>query len=204
MCKSPYARVGCLLISLLLLLCALPSSALADENNLPSMDEASSVYLKHLQSDRVVCSKEENYLVGAGSTVKIMAGLLFCEKLEAYSQQSISITQELYDAIPRSHGRSLKLTIGEDTTIDHLLYAAICGSYNDAFYVLAALASGSVDAFVDEMQARATSMGLKNTVFEDVTGIVVPSRMTFAVGREYSVMPQSTFCAFKKVNTAAA
>ena len=178
MCKSPYARVGCLLISLLLLLCALPSSALADENNLPSMDEASSVYLKHLQSDRVVCSKEENYLVGAGSTVKIMAGLLFCEKLEAYSQQSISITQELYDAIPRSHGRSLKLTIGEETTIDHLLYAAICGSYNDAFYVLAALASGSVDAFVDEMQARATSMGLKNTVFEDVTGIVDGSRTT--------------------------
>ena len=179
--KSTCVRIVCLLTSLLLLLCAIPFSIYAaEENYLPSMDEASSVFLKHLESDRVVCSKDENYLVGAGSTVKIMAGLLFCEKLEAYSQQSIIITQELYDAIPHSHGRSLKLTVGEETTIEHLLYAAICGSYNDAFYVLAAFTSGSVAAFVEEMQARATAMGLKNTVFEDVSGIVDGSRTTAA------------------------
>ena len=95
------------------------------------MDESSSVYLKHLQSNLVVCAKDESYQVGAGSTVKIMAGLLLCERFEKYSQEQISVTQELYDSIPSSHGRSLKLTIGEITTIDHLLYAAICGSYND-------------------------------------------------------------------------
>ena len=176
--KSTCVRIVCLLTSLLLLLCALPFSILAAENNLPQMDEASSVYLKHLESDRVVCSKDESYLLGAGSTVKMMAGLLLCERFEAYSQHSVEITEALYDAIPRSHGRSLKLTVGEATTIDHLLYAAICGSYNDAFYVLAALAAGSVDAFVDQMQARATAMGLKNTVFEDVTGIIDGSRTT--------------------------
>ena len=44
--------------------------------------------------------------------------------------------------------------------------------------MLASLASGSVDAFVGEMNARAASMGLSNTVFEDVTGIVDGSRTT--------------------------
>ena len=171
-------RIACLLTSLLLLLCSFALPSLAAPIAKPSMDEASSVYLKHLQSGLVVCSKDEGYLVGAGSTVKIMAGLLFCEKFEAYSQEQIAITEELYDAIPRSHGRSLKLTVGEITTIEHLLYAAICGSYNDAFYVLAALASGSVDAFIAEMNARTTAMGLSNTVFEDVTGIVDGSRTT--------------------------
>ena len=180
MCKNAFARIICLVTSLLLLLCALPFSSLAAENSSPQMDEATSVYLKHLESDLVVCSKDENYLVGAGSTVKIMAGLLFCEKLGAQSQASVSITQEMYDAIPRSHGRSLKLTVDETTTVDHLLFAAICGSYNDVFYALATLVSGSVEAFVAEMNARATAMGLKNTVFEDVTGIIDGSRTTAA------------------------
>ncbi|MBO7273813.1 MAG: D-alanyl-D-alanine carboxypeptidase [Clostridia bacterium] len=178
--KNVIARIICLVTSLLLLLCALPFSSLAAENSSPQMDEATAVYLKHLESDLVVCSKDENYLVGAGSTVKIMAGLLLCEKLGAQSQASVSITQEMYDAIPRTHGRSLKLTAGETTTVDHLLFAAICGSYNDVFYALATLVSGSVEAFVAEMNARATAMGLQNTVFEDVTGIIDGSRTTAA------------------------
>lgn len=176
--KHTFTRIICLLTSLLLLFCALPFSSFAAELTQPAMDEASSVYLKHLESDLVVCSKDESYLLGAGSTVKIMSGLLFCEKFELYSQTTIVITQELYDAIPRSHGRSLKLKVDESTTIEQLLYAAICGSYNDAFYVLATLASGSLEAFISEMNARASAIGLKNTVFEDVTGIVDGSRTT--------------------------
>ena len=176
--KNAFFRMSCLLISLLLLLCTFTVSSSADVTPPPSMDEVSSVYLKHLESDLVVCSKDEDYLVGAGSTVKIMAGLLLCEKLEAYSQEQISITQELYDSIPRSHGRSLKLAIDETTTLEHLLYAAICGSYNDAYYVLATFVSGSIENFVAEMNARAIEMGLVSTVFEDVTGIVDGSRTT--------------------------
>ncbi len=176
--KNNLFRVVCLLTSLLLLLCSLPFSSFAEKITPPPMEEATSVYLKHLESDLMICSKDERYLLGAGSTVKIMAGLLLCERLNAYSQESVIITEELYAEIPKSHGRSLKLTIGETTTVEQLLYAAICGSYNDAFYVLAAFVSGSVDGFIAEMNARATAMGLQNTVFEDITGIIDGSRTT--------------------------
>lgn len=176
--KTTFVRMICLMTSLLLLLCALPFSTSAAEITPPSMEEASAVYLKHLESDMVVCSKSEDFILGAGSTVKIMAGLLLCEKLSAYSQDTIEITEELYAAIPKTHGRSLKLVKGENVIIEQLLWAAICGSYNDAYYVLAALASGSVENFIAEMNARATAIGLQNTVFEDITGIVDGSRTT--------------------------
>lgn len=176
--KTRFMRIVCLVTSLLLLLCALPFSSAAEEITEPSLEEATSVYLKHLESDLVVCSKDESYLLGAGSTVKIMSGLLICEKLQPYAQESVTITQELYDAIPSSHGRSLKLALDETVTIEYLLYAAICGSYNDAFYVLAALSSGTVENFIVEMNMRAATIGLENTVFEDVTGIVDGSRTT--------------------------
>ena len=178
--KNHLVRTVCLLISLLLLLCAIPFSSSAANITPPSMEEATAVYLKHLESDRIVASKSENFSLGAGSTVKIMSGLLLCEKLSARADETVTITEELYNAIPKSHGRSLKLVLGEETTVGQLLWAAICGSYNDAYYVLTTFASGSFDAFIQEMNARAASMGLMNTVFEDVTGIVDGSRTTAA------------------------
>ena len=178
--KNHLVRTVCLLISLLLLLCAIPFSSSAANITPPSMEEATAVYLKHLESDRIVASKSENLSLGAGSTVKIMSGLLLCEKLSARADETVTITEELYDAIPKSHGRSLKLVLGEETTVGQLLWAAICGSYNDAYYVLTTFASGSFDAFIQEMNERAASMGLMNTVFEDVTGIVDGSRTTAA------------------------
>ncbi|MBE6698694.1 MAG: D-alanyl-D-alanine carboxypeptidase [Ruminococcaceae bacterium] len=178
--KNAILRIVCLLSSLLLLLCALPFSSSAAEITPPSTEEATAVYLKHLESDLLVCSKSENFVLGAGSTVKIMSGLLFCERLSTHTQESIAITEELYAAVPKNHGRSLKLVVGEVVTIEQLLWAAICGSYNDAFYVLATLTSGSLEAFKEEMNARATDMGLVNTVFEDVTGIIDGSRTTAA------------------------
>lgn len=178
--RKTMLRVACLIVSLLLLLCALPFSSSAAEITPPSVEEATAVYLKHLESDLLVHCKNENFVVGAGSTVKIMAGLLICERLSAYSQETIEITENLYAAIPKTHGRSLKLVVGEYVSIEQLLWAAICGSYNDAYYVLAALTSGTVENFISEMNARATSMGLTNTVFEDVTGIIDGSRTTAA------------------------
>ena len=178
--KNHLVRTVCLLISLLLLLCAIPFSSSAANITPPSMEEATAVYLKHLESDRIVASKSENFSLGAGSTVKIMSGLLLCEKLSARADETVTITEELYNAIPKSHGRSLKLVLGEETTVGQLLWAAICGSYNDAYYVLTTFASGSLEAFIAEMNARAASMGLMNTVFEDVTGIVDGSRTTAA------------------------
>ena len=178
--KIHIIRIVCLLSSLLLLLCAIPFSSSAAEITPPSTEEASAAYLWHLESEQLVHSKNENIILGAGSTVKIMSGLLLCEKLNDYTEESITITEELYAAIPKTHGRSLKLAVGETVTIEQLLWAAICGSYNDAYYVLAMLASGSVDAFKEEMNARAIEMGLANTVFEDVTGIIDGSRTTAA------------------------
>ena len=176
--KALILRIVCLLTSLLLLLCAIPVSASAAEITPPSMEEATAAYLKHLDSDLVVASKNEKHILGAGSTVKIMSGLLICEKLGTHLQEPVQITEEIYDAIPSSHGRSLKLIVGENLTVERLIWAAVCGSYNDAYYVLAILACGSIEAFVAEMNARATALGLSNTVFEDVTGIIDGSRTT--------------------------
>lgn len=176
--KTAFYRIASLVLSLLFFFSLLPFTSSAAEISSPSMEEARAIYLKHLGSDMLVCQKNATDSIGAGSTVKIMSGLLLCERLDAYAQDPITITQEMYDAIPYSHGKSLKLTVDETTTIEQLLYAAICGSYNDAFYVLATFAYGSVAECITQMNARASAMGLRHTTFEDITGIIDGSRTT--------------------------
>ena len=69
---------------------------------------------------------------------------------------------------------------GDLAVLKDLLYAAICGSYNDAFYILAVHTDGSLQGFVERMNTRAKEIGMKNTRFEDPTGLIGGSRTTAA------------------------
>ncbi len=171
-------RAVALLLFLSLSVLTVPLSVFAEVSEQPSMEEAGSVLMLHLQSNTVVCGKEENKTVFAGSTVKILSGLLFCEALANRRQESVSITQEMLAPVSGYHMKDL--TAGDVLTVEQLLYSAVCGSYNDAYYILAYYLSGSVSDFVAQMNARSAELGAENAVFTDPTGIDDASRITAA------------------------
>ncbi|MBQ9797423.1 MAG: D-alanyl-D-alanine carboxypeptidase [Clostridia bacterium] len=173
-------RLTGIALSLVFLFLCLPFAASAEEPTPPSMEEATSVWFSHIESDRLICSKEADANVGAGSSVKVMAGLLFCELLQGYLLEEVYITDALLEFVPPTPGRSLHVEAGDVVTVQQLLYAAICGSYNDVFYILATYTSGSLDAFLTLMNERAVELGVSQTTFMDVTGILDGSRTTAA------------------------
>jgi D-alanyl-D-alanine carboxypeptidase (penicillin-binding protein 5/6) len=64
------------------------------------------------------------------------------------------------------------LIAGERLSVRDLLVAALVPSGTDAVYTLAEyLGDGSVERFVQKMNAKASQMGLKNTHFEDPAGL---------------------------------
>lgn len=148
------------------------------DSSLPSMAEANAVLLYHIERNTVVCSKNEATHVGAGSTVKIMAGLLFCETLADRQSETVMITEELLQAVPTSSGYALKIEEGDRLTVRQLLFAAICGGYNDAFYLLSAYTDGSTEAFLQRMNERAQMLGAMQTGYTDLTGISTGSYTT--------------------------
>jgi len=73
---------------------------------------------------------------------------------------------------PRVAGISgLGLVAGERIRVQELLYALLLQSANDAAETLAEHVSGSVEAFVDRMNARAASLGLSRTLFASPNGL---------------------------------
>ncbi len=164
----------CLLAALLF--CGMPVAAERTDRALPSMAEASAVYYYHLESGQLIGGKNETRQLPAGSTVKILSGLLACEYLGSYLSETVEITQ---DMIANSSGNRYRLAAGELYTVEELLYLALCGSYNDAYDVLAYLVGGGdVTHFIAMMNDRATALGTKNTHVQDVSGVADNSLTT--------------------------
>ena len=140
----------------------------AEETTLPSMQEASSVYFYHIESDRVVATKNETTQVGAGASVKVLSGLLFCEIFQNRMNEDILVTSQMLSGL---WGHRMGLKSGDEISVKELLYGSVCGGYNDAYYVLAHTASGSLSSFVERMNAKARALGLESSYFTDPAGL---------------------------------
>jgi serine-type D-Ala-D-Ala carboxypeptidase (penicillin-binding protein 5/6) len=68
-------------------------------------------------------------------------------------------------------GSTIGLRAGERLTIRDLLYGMLLPSANDAAVALARFTEGTVDAFVQRMNATASGMGLRDSHFASPTGL---------------------------------
>ena len=127
----------------------------------PEISAATAV-LADLDTGQVLFALNRNERRPIASVTKIMTALLVVERTN------------LTDVVTVSEGAAsgqvsgisgLGLAEGERIRVDELLYALLLQSANDAAVALAEHVSGSVDAFVDEMNARAEELGLGHTSY---------------------------------------
>lgn len=175
-----------LIISLLLGASVIPSFAsdmedggenninIGAENNLasiPSIDSSvKSAVLIEASTGAVLYAKDAHTPLPPASVTKVMTLLLVAEAL---ANGSISLTDNVtVSANAASMGGSqIFIKEGEEFTVEELLKSTVIASANDAAVALAELVAGSESAFVTRMNERAAELGMKNTVFENCTGL---------------------------------
>lgn len=173
--RNAKLRALCFFLSLLFLLGVWCPTASAEAPPAPDTGAAQGVYFYHVESNSAVLTRNEDALLPAASTVKVLSGLLFCESLGSRLQETVVITREMVSGVT---GRTLGLAEGDRLRTEELLYAAICGSYNDAYKALACHTSGNVESFVARMNARAKELGAQKSVFTDPIGTADTSLTT--------------------------
>lgn len=186
---------------------ALPTSALADGGELihefslpaPFLDDANAVCFYNTNIERTVFSKNADKVIFPASTVKVMSGLLFCEYFESTLDSEFTVTEEMLNG---ASGNSLHLMAGERVTPRSMIYAAICGGYNDACLALAVYSEGSVSAFVTKMNERARKMGAVSTTYKNPTGLHDPSMVTTARDTMLICLEASKNPLFAKISNA--
>ena len=107
------------------------------------------------------------------STTKLMTALLVLEAVE-YGQLTldtpIAAGETRMQDVTYSYVNA-ELKLGEVLTVEELLYLVLLPSYADACNVLAVAVDGSIEAFVDHMNRKATELGCQNTHFTNPVGI---------------------------------
>ena len=151
-----------------LLVVSLSFKVSANTPEVPDTSHAEFVYLYNTNTQKVIYSKNSTKKIFPGSAVKIMTGLIACETLGDRLNDTVIITEEM---LANVQGNNVKLRAGMRVTVEDLLYGVLCGGGNDASQVVATLCSGDNYAFVQAMNAKAKSLGMKNTFFTNPTGL---------------------------------
>jgi D-alanyl-D-alanine carboxypeptidase (penicillin-binding protein 5/6) len=129
---------------------------------------AASAVLADLDTGQVLFDLDRNERRPIASVTKIMTALLVVERADLTDVVTVS---EGAASGPVSGISGLGLVAGERIRVDELLYALLLQSANDAAVALAEHVSGSVDAFVDDMNARAEQLGMTRTMFTSPNGL---------------------------------
>ena len=130
--------------------------------------QAASAVLADLDTGQVLFDLNRNERRPIASVTKIMTALLVVERTDL--TDVVTVTEAA--ASGQVSGVSgLGLAAGERIRVDELLYALLLQSANDAAEALAEHVSGSVDAFVEDMNARAEELGMTRTMFTSPNGL---------------------------------
>ncbi len=126
---------------------------------------ARSAFALEADSGNVVYEKNADAKLSMASTTKIMTAIVAIENSSL--EDVIEITPEMVGI----EGSSIYLQVGERLTMEELLYALLLESANDASVAIAHGVCGSVDAFVELMNATAEKLELNSTHFTNPHGL---------------------------------
>jgi serine-type D-Ala-D-Ala carboxypeptidase (penicillin-binding protein 5/6) len=131
----------------------------------PAVPGARAAIVVDARDGTVMFAKHPDAERSIASTTKLMTALLALEQ----AKPSDVFTAPAYNAMPAES--RINLREGEQMTVHDLLEALLLESANDAAETLAEGVSGSREAFVEEMNARADDLGLEHTSYANPVGL---------------------------------
>ena len=156
-------RIPCLLMIPLLLLATL-CPAHADEAPVVSSGTA---VLMDADSGQVLYESDGAERCFPASTTKIMTCMLALEHCSL--DETVVTPKSSLDIVPGSS--AIYVTPGEELTMEQCLHALMMASANDVANAVAEHVAGSLDTFVDMMNARAEEIGATDTHFVNAHGL---------------------------------
>ena len=157
-----------------------------------------SAILIEANTDTVLYEKNADEPLPPASVTKVMTLLLVMEAIEGGRLNYSDVVRVSANACSMG-GSQIYLRENEEMTVEDLLKSVIIASANDAAVALAEHICGSEELFVQEMNKKATSLGMKNTRFENTNGLddtvtnhVISARDIAIMSRELIKYPKIT------------
>lgn len=163
-------KTFCVFIVCIILVISLILPVSAENEKMPVDVRAKAAVLMDADTGRVLMEMNMNEKLYPASVTKIMTMLLVSEALDNGKISFDDKVTASANAVKKG-GSQIWLKEGENMTVDELFKAMAVYSANDACTALAELVAGSEEAFIVMMNERAAKLGMKNTHFENCTGL---------------------------------
>ena len=171
--------VSVMLTIILLTTFAAPLAFAEEKTGVELADNVRSAILIERDTGKVLYEKNSNESLPPASMTKIMTMLLI---MEALDEGKLSYDEKVRasEYAASMGGSQIFLEAGEEMTVEELLKGIAIGSGNDASVAMAERIAGSEEAFIDMMNKKAEELGLKDTKFQNTTGLPVEEHYSSA------------------------
>ncbi|PQD96856.1 D-alanyl-D-alanine carboxypeptidase [Pradoshia eiseniae] len=144
-----------------------------------------SAILIEMNTGSVIYEKNKDEQLSPASMTKIMTMLLI---MEALDKKQITMDEKVRTSeyAASMGGSQIFLEPGEEMTVEQMLRGIAIGSGNDASVAMAEKLAGSEEEFVNLMNKKVKELGLKNTKFQNATGLPVNDH--YSTAHDMSVM----------------
>lgn len=163
------------------LMLALTGKAMSQAVLIPSPPQiaGSSYVLMDPKSGRIIMEQNSHERLPPASLTKMMTAYIVERELH---EGRISMSDMVPISVKAWQTKGSRTFVREGSTVsvENLLKGVIIQSGNDASVALAEFVAGSEDAFVDIMNQQAQILGMKNTHFENATGLPSPDHFSTA------------------------
>ncbi len=163
---------------LLAVLATLCMGAAAQTPQAPEI-AAKSFLLLDVTAKQVLAAKAEDEPVEPASLTKLMTAYLVFDALRARKvdlKQTLPVSERAW----KMPGSRMFIDPKMQVSVEDLLKGMIVQSGNDATVALAEGVGGTVERFVDMMNAQALSLGMKSTTYRNPEGLTAPGHRTTA------------------------
>ena len=163
-----------------ILLAIMPMNiSFANEDNTPLSVSSKSAILMDVGSGQILYEKNAHDKLPPASVTKVMTMLLICEALDS-GKITLEDSVQISENAASMGGSQIFLEPGEVQKVDTLLKGIAVASANDGCVAMAEYVAGSVESFVDMMNAKAKELNMKDTNFVNTNGLPVDNHYTSA------------------------
>ena len=166
-------RFFCLFFCLFLLL-GLTAPARAAGDDVGDWEVAAkAALLLDPDTEEILYARNIHERLYPASLTKIMTCLLVLEAVDSGSltMDTVLTASELAVTSIPADGSTAGLKVGEELTVEELLYCIMLSSANEGCNMLAEAVAGSIDSFVEQMNAKAAALGCEDTHYANTNGL---------------------------------
>ena len=130
--------------------------------------EAPNLLLAQTDTGKILYERQADKKIYPASTTKLMTAILVVENCEL--DEIVTVSENAVKSVPPDYVTA-NLQVGEELTVNDLMYVMLIPSANDAANVLAEHVGGSIESFATMMNTRAKELGCTGTNFTNPSGL---------------------------------